>query len=482
MTNMTSFIRDKAFIGGEWCNADNGKTSQVSNPATGDILGSVPVCRGAETERAIAAAKVAFKPWAAKSGKERGRLLYKLAEILRENLEELAQLLTAEQGKSLAEARGEIAIGADYIHWFAEEATRIYGDVIPSPWPNRRILVVKEPIGVVTAITPWNFPSSMIARKIGPALATGCTIVIKPAAQTPLSALAWGRLVEMAGIPAGVVNIVTGAAREIGDAMVNSPDVAKLTFTGSTAVGRMLAGRCGEKLKRVSMELGGNAPFIVFEDADIDAAVEAAIAAKFRNSGQTCVCVNRFFVQSGVYAEFTAKLNAAVEALKVGDGTTAGTEQGPLIDIAAVVKVEAHISDAVAKGAKISTGGGRHEMGGTFFQPTVLTEVTTDMILSNDETFGPLAAVSKFDTEEEVVARANDTEFGLAGYFFTRDVGRVFRLSSALEFGMLGVNEGIITTEAAPFGGVKDSGFGREGSHYGCEDYVNIKYLNIGGL
>lgn len=482
LTEHNPFYSDRAFVGGTWLAAKGGSTVPVTNPATGEIVGHVPQCGRAETEDAIAAAREAFADWAARPAKERGRILLKLADMMRAHQEELAQLLTLEQGKSLAEARGEIAIGADYLHWFSEEATRINGDVIPSPWTDRRILVMKEPVGVVAAITPWNFPSSMIARKMGPALATGCTIVIKPAAQTPLSALAYGHLCKLAGIPDGVVNIVTGKASDIGDAMVESPHIAKLSFTGSTAIGRMLSERCGGQLKRVSMELGGNAPFIVFDDADLDRAVDAAIAAKYRNSGQTCICVNRFFLQRNIHDTFVAKFTAAVQALKVGNGTEPGTEQGPLIDDAAVRKVEAHVSDAVAKGAAVVAGGKRHALGGSFFEPTIVTGVTTDMQVSSDETFGPLSAISTFDTEDEIVARANDTDFGLAGYFFTRDLGRTFRVAAALKFGLLGVNEGIITTEAAPFGGMKDSGFGREGSHYGCDDYVDIKYVNIGGI
>lgn len=476
------FSASKVFIDGRWVSADSGGTTEVTKPTTGVVLGQVPLCGRAETEVAIAAGKISFADWAARPAKERGRLLLKLADAMRTHLDDLAMLLTLEQGKSLAEARGEIAIGADYLHWFSEEATRINGDVIPSPWADRRILVMKEPVGVVAAITPWNFPSSMIARKMGPTLATGGTIVIKPAVQTPLSALAYGSLCKEAGIPDGVVNIVTGKASEIGDAMVESPGIAKLSFTGSTAIGRMLSERCGGQLKRMSMELGGNAPFIVFDDADLDKAVEAAIAAKYRNSGQTCICVNRFFVQAGIHDAFVGKYAAAVNALKVGNGMEAGTEQGPLLDEGAVKKVEAHISDAVAKGAEIIAGGKRHALGQSFFEPTIVTGVTADMQVSSDETFGPLSAISIFDTEDEAIARANDTNYGLAGYFFTRDLGQAFRLASALKFGLLGVNEGIITTEAAPFGGVKDSGFGREGSHYGCDDYVDIKYVNIGGI
>lgn len=476
------FKREAAYVNGQWIAADNGKSLPVTNPATGELIGSVPDCGKDETARAIAAADAAFPAWRAKTAKERAKILHKLADLIEANAEALGVLLTVEQGKSLTEARGEVVFSAAYVRWFAEEAQRVYGDVIPSPWPGRRILVTKEPVGVVGAITPWNFPSSMIARKLGPALAAGCTIVIKPALQTPYSGLAWGVLAEMAGVPAGVVNVLTGSASAIGGELTSNPLVRKITFTGSTPIGKLLVEQSAKTLKKVSMELGGNAPFIVFDDADVDRAIEGAMIAKYRNSGQTCVCTNRFLVQAGIHDKFVEKLIAASNALKVGNGLEAGVQQGPLIDEKAVQKVEEHINDAVAKGGKVVAGGKRHALGHTFFEPTVVTGVTPDMMVARDETFGPLAPVFKFETEEEAVRMANDTEFGLASYFYTKDLGRAFRVAEALKYGMVGVNEGLITTEVAPFGGVKESGMGKEGSKYGIEDYIDAKYVCLGGL
>jgi succinate-semialdehyde dehydrogenase / glutarate-semialdehyde dehydrogenase len=477
-----TFLKQANLINGEWIAAHSGKTLTVTNPATGEILGLVPNCGADETNAAVAAAQAAFPAWKAKTAAERAGIMFKLADLIRANVEELAKLLTMEQGKSLAESRGEVMGSAGYIQWFAEEAKRVYGDVIPSPWGDRRILVTKEPVGVIAAISPWNFPSSMLARKIGPALAVGCTSVVKPASATPFSGLAWGVLCEMAGVPNGVVNILTGSASAIGGVLTTHPDVKKITFTGSTEVGRLLVTQAAPQFKRVSMELGGNAPFIVFDDADLDAAVEGAMMSKFRNSGQTCVCTNRFYVQAGVYDAFAAKFATAIKALKIGNGLDAGVQQGPLIDMNAVAKVEEHIADAVAKGASIVTGGKRHALGGSFFEPTLLSNVTTDMMVTQDETFGPLAPLFKFTTDAEVIKQANDVAFGLACYFYTRDLSRTFRVSEALEYGMVGVNSGLITTEVAPFGGVKDSGLGREGSKYGVDEYLNIKYTCLGGI
>ncbi|MCW6508992.1 NAD-dependent succinate-semialdehyde dehydrogenase [Lichenifustis flavocetrariae] len=482
MSQTLPFLKQAAFVDGKWIAADAGGTIAVTDPATGETLGTVPNCGAAETARAVAAAHAAFPAWRAQTAKARGKLLHKLADLVEAHADDLGTLLTREQGKSLAEARGEVQFSAAYVRWFAEEAQRVYGDVIPSPWPGRRILVTREPVGVVGAITPWNFPSSMIARKLAPALAAGCPIVIKPATQTPYSGLAWGVLAEMAGLPAGVVNVLTGSATAIAGELTANRQVRKITFTGSTPVGKILVEQSARTLKRVSMELGGNAPFIVFDDADVDRAIEGAMIAKYRNSGQTCVCTNRFIVQAGIHDRFVEKLVAASEALKVGNGMEPGTQQGPLIDEKAVAKMEEHIGDAVAKGARVVTGGKRHALGGTFFQPTVLTGVPADALVANDETFGPLSPVFKVETEEEAVAMANDTDFGLASYFYTRDLGRAFRVSEALQYGMVGVNEGLITTEVAPFGGVKESGMGREGSKYGIEDYLDLKYTCLGGL
>jgi succinate-semialdehyde dehydrogenase / glutarate-semialdehyde dehydrogenase len=482
MLQKLEFKREGNLIGGQWVGADGGKVIEVNDPATGEVIGTVPMSGRAETGRAIAAAAAAFPGWSSKLAAERAELLRRLAALIEQNKEELAMLLTIEQGKSLTESRGEVGMSAAYVLWFAEEARRIYGDTIPSPWQGRRILTIKQPVGVVAAITPWNFPSSMIARKLGPALATGCTMVIKPASQTPFSGLAWGALAEKAGIPPGVVNIVTGKATEIGAELTSNPTVRKITFTGSTETGKKLVEQAAKTMKRVSMELGGNAPFLVFDDADVDAAVEGAIASKYRNSGQTCVCANRFIVQEGVYEAFAEKLAAASSKLKVGNGLEQGTQQGPLIDDKAVAKVEEHIADAVKKGGRIVTGGKRHKLGGTFFEPTVIADVTPAMAVAREETFGPVAPLFRFKTDEEAVRMANATEFGLACYFYTRDLGRAFRVSEGLEYGQVGVNAGVITTEVAPFGGVKESGLGREGSKYGWDDYVNIKYVCVGGV
>ena len=469
------------YIGGKWIAAGESATP-VIDPSTGDVIGKVPNAGADEARAAIEAAHQAFPEWRAKTATERAVLLRRLASLITENTEDLARILTSEQGKPLREARGEIGMSAAYIQWFAEEGRRTYGDIIPSPWKDHRILVTKEPVGVVAAITPWNFPSSMIARKLGPALAAGCTIVIKPAPQTPLSALAWGVLCEQAGIPAGVVNIVTGDAQAIGGELTSSPKVRKITFTGSTAVGKLLLAQAARTVKKVSMELGGNAPFIVFNDADLESAVRGAIASKYRNSGQTCVCTNRLLVQEGIYDAFAKRLAEAVGDLKVGDGFEAGVDNGPLINADAVNKVEAHLRDASSKGAKVIAGGKRHALGGTFFEPTVLVDVTPDMAVASEETFGPLAPLFRFKDEAEAIHIANSTEFGLACYLYTQDLGRIFRMSSALEYGMVGINEALITTEVAPFGGVKESGLGREGSYQGIEDYLDTKYLCIGGL
>ncbi|MDW6020386.1 NAD-dependent succinate-semialdehyde dehydrogenase [Mesorhizobium sp. BAC0120] len=476
------FMREANLIDGEWIQADSGATIDVINPATSLKIGTVPRSGRAETLRAIEAADAAFRTWRKTSALERSKLLRALHDAIMDNQQPLAELLTTEQGKSLTESKGEIAISAAYVLWFAEEARRTYGQVVPSPWRDRRILVTREPTGVVAAITPWNFPSSMLSRKIGPALAAGCTAVIKPASQTPYSGIAWGVLCEEVGFPKGVVNVVTGSAGEIGDEICANPLVKKITFTGSTEVGKLLIAKAASTVKKVSMELGGNAPFIVFDDADIDRAVEGAIIAKYRNSGQTCVCTNRFFAQEGIYDEFVEKLAAASKGLKVGPGLEEGTQQGPLIDDKAVEKVEELISDAVAKGGKVVTGGRRHALGGSFFEPTVIAGAKPEMRFMKEEIFGPVAPVFRFKTEEEAIALANDTEFGLASYFYTSDLGRTMRVMEGLKYGMVGVNEGLITTVEAPFGGVKESGLGREGGHQGIDDYLDTKYVCIGGL
>ncbi len=478
----SALMREQLLIGGAWVDADSGETITVTNPATGETIGTVPKAGTAETRRAIEAAQAAFPAWRATTSAERAQKLHKLADLILAHADELAVILTTEQGKPLPEARGEVMGSAAYVRWFAEEARRLYGDVIPSPWAGRRILVTKEPVGVCAAITPWNFPSSMLSRKIGAALAAGCTVVCKPSELTPYSGYAWGVLAEMAGIPAGVVNIVTGDAPAIGAEMTSNPIVKKVTFTGSTPVGKLLMKQSADTMKKISMELGGNAPFLVFDDADLDLAVEQAIASKYRNVGQTCVCANRFYVQAGVYDAFAEKMAAASKGLKVGNGMDAGVVAGPLIDDRALAKVQRLLKDATDKGAEIMTGGKQPPEGGTFFEPTVLKGATQDMAFARDEIFGPLAPLFKFETEEEAVTYANSTEYGLACYFFTKDLGRAFRVAEALQYGQVGVNAGVITTEVAPFGGVKESGMGREGSKYGCDDYLNIKYMCLGGL
>ena len=474
-------LRTQAHIGGAWVNADSGATCEVMNPATGEPLGTVPDMGAAETRRAIAAAGNALPAWAAKTAKERALILRRWYDLMMANQEDLATLMTAEQGKPLAESKGEIAYAASFIEWFAEEGKRLYGDLIPGHQADKRILVLRQPVGVVAAITPWNFPAAMITRKAGPALAAGCTFLCKPAIQTPYSALAMAELGARAGIPAGVLNVVTGRdAASIGGEMTSNPTVRKVTFTGSTAVGKKLMSQCAGTLKKLSLELGGNAPFIVFEDADLDAAVAGAIASKYRNTGQTCVCANRLLVQSSVYEAFTAKLVDAVAQLRVGDGLKGPTDQGPLIDTEALAKVEQHIADALAKGAQIAVGGKRHPLGGTFFQPTVVTNVKPGMLMTREETFGPVAPLLRFETEADAIRMANDTEFGLAAYFYTRDLARSWRVAEALESGIVGLNTGIISTEVAPFGGVKESGIGREGSKYGILDYTELKYVCVG--
>ncbi|HXD42117.1 MAG TPA: NADP-dependent succinate-semialdehyde dehydrogenase [Ramlibacter sp.] len=478
----SKLFRQQCYINGVWSNADEGGTITVTNPANGEKLGTVPKMGAAETRRAIAAADAAFPSWRARTAKDRSAILRRWFELMLEHKQDLAMLMTAEQGKPLTESLGEIAYGASFIEWFAEEGKRIYGDTIPAQAADRRIVVIKQPIGVVGAITPWNFPNAMITRKCGPALAAGCTVVVKPASQTPYSALALAELAERAGIPRGVFNVVTGAATAIGGELTANPIVRKITFTGSTEIGKVLMKQSSDTVKKVSLELGGNAPLIVFNDADLDAAVAGAMASKYRNTGQTCVCVNRILVQDGVYDEFARRLVAAVGKLKVSDGMAEGAQQGPLIDMAAVQKVESHIQDALAKGARVLLGGKRHALGGSFFEPTVLADVTGSMAVAKEETFGPVAPLFRFKTDEEAIRMANDTEFGLASYFYSRDIGRVWRVAEALEYGMVGINEGIISTEVAPFGGVKESGIGREGSKYGIEDYLEIKYLCMGGL
>ncbi|MCV0426095.1 MAG: NAD-dependent succinate-semialdehyde dehydrogenase [Roseibium sp.] len=483
MTIDPALLKQQVFIGGAWHDADNGKTIAVTNPATGETVGTVPYCGRAETQRAIASAEAALPAWKAMTAETRADLMHKLCDTIMDQIDDLAVLLTTEMGKPLAEAKGEISLGVKYIRFFAEEGKRIYGDTIPSPWADRRILVTKEPVGVVTSITPWNFPNSMIARKLGAALAAGCTMVMKPAEFTPFSALVYGVMAEKAGLPDGIINIVTGDAPAIGEEMCENPTVRKITFTGSTRVGKLLAANAGRNMKKISMELGGNAPFIVFDDADLDRAVDGAIASKFRNSGQTCVCANRIYVQTGVYDVFAEKLRAAMaEQLKVGNGLDADTTQGPLINEAAVEKVADHVKDALAKGGTLVTGGKRPGGKGTFYEPTLITGATSDMNVAHEETFGPLAALFRFDSESEAIQLANDTEYGLACYFYAQDLGRCFRVMEQLQYGLVGVNEGVITTEVAPFGGFKESGIGNEGSKYGLDDYLNIKYNCIGGL
>jgi len=477
-----SLLRQQAFVGGAWCDADDGQTIAVINPANGETVASVPHMGAAETKRAIDAANAAWPAWRKLPAKERAAILRKWNDLMLENADDLALLMTLEQGKPLAEAKGEVAYAASYFEWFGEEGKRVAGETLASPWPDKRIVVTKEPIGVCAAITPWNFPAAMITRKVAPALAAGCPIVLKPAELTPLSALALAVLAERAGVPKGVFSVVIGDSKAIGGEMTGNPLVRKLSFTGSTAVGRLLMEQCAPTVKKISLELGGNAPFIVFDDADLDAAVEGAIASKFRNAGQTCVCANRLYVQDGVYDEFARKLAVAVGKLKVGDGREEGVTQGPLIEEKAVRKIEQHIEDAQAKGAKLLLGGKRHALGHSFFEPTVLTDVTSDMLVAHEETFGPLAPLFRFKTEDEVIAMANDTEFGLASYFYARDIGRVWRVAEAIESGMVGVNTGIISTEVAPFGGVKQSGLGREGSTYGMDDYLVVKYICMGGM
>ena len=473
-------FRTQCYIDGHW--VGNSQTLSVRNPATGSVLATVPKLGAEEARRAIEAADRAWPAWRAKTAKERAAILRKWFDLMMANQEDLAQILTAEQGKPLAEARGEIAYGASFIEWFAEEGKRAYGDVIPSHQADKRVLVIKQPIGVCALITPWNFPNAMITRKAGPALAAGCTVVIKPAGQTPFSALAMAELGERAGIPNGVLNVLTGDSKAIGAELCANPKVRKLSFTGSTETGRVLMRQCADTIKKLSLELGGNAPFIVFDDADLDAAVEGALASKYRNAGQTCVCANRLYVQDGVYDAFAAKLVEKVKGFKVGAGTEPGVVIGPLIDENGVKKVEQHVADALGKGAKAVLGGKRHALGGLFFQPTVLTGVTPEMLVSHEETFGPVAPLIRFKTEADAIRLANDTEFGLAGYFYSRDVGRIFRVAEKMETGIVGANVGIISTEIAPFGGIKQSGLGREGSKYGLEDYLEVKYILVGGI
>ncbi|BDW84168.1 NAD-dependent succinate-semialdehyde dehydrogenase [Roseicyclus marinus] len=482
MSDWQSWQREANYVGGAWIGADDGRTIDVTNPATGEVIGTVPAAGAAETHRAIDAAAAAFAGFAAMDLMGRVGLLWKLHDALMDNHAALAELLTVEMGKPLAEAKGEIAIGAQYVRWYAEEVRRSKGEIVPAGVNGRRILVTKHPVGVVGMITPWNFPSSMLARKIAPALAAGCPIVAKPATATPYSGLAWAALAEEVGYPAGVVNVVTGSARAIAGAMMERSEVRKVTFTGSTEVGKELIRASADTVKKVSMELGGNAPFIVFDDADLDAAVEGAIVSKYRNSGQTCVCANRIYVQAGVHDAFVEKLVEKTRALKVGDGREAGVAQGPLIDLAAVAKVEELLDDAKGKGATVVLGGSRHQLGGTFFQPTILTGATRDMAFAREEIFGPLAPVFRFETEEEAVEMANATEFGLASYVYTRDLGRAFRMNTGLQYGMIGINSGLITTVEAPFGGVKESGMGKEGGSQGLEDYLDTKYVCIDGI
>jgi succinate-semialdehyde dehydrogenase / glutarate-semialdehyde dehydrogenase len=480
--NDSSLFRQQCYIGGQWADADDGATFDVLNPADGSVLGAVPKMGASETARAIDVAQVAMPAWAAKTAKQRSGTLRRWYELILENQSDLATIMTAEMGKPLAEAMAEIVYGASFVEWFAEEAKRVYGDTIPAPSNDRRIVVIKQPIGVVASITPWNFPTAMITRKCAPALAAGCPVVIKPAEDTPYSAFALAELAERAGIPAGVINIISGVPADIGGELTSNPVVRKLSFTGSTPVGKLLMKQCADTVKKVSMELGGNAPFIIFDDADIDAAITGVMASKYRNTGQTCVCANRILVQDSIYDEFAEKLAAAVAKLSVGPGLTSDATQGPLINEKALEKVEGLVADALEKGAKVILGGKRSDLGATFYEPTVLTDINPGMRMANEEIFGPVAPLYRFKTEAEAVAMANDTPFGLAAYFYSRDIGRVWRVSEALEYGIVGANEGIISSEVAPFGGVKESGIGREGSKYGIEEYVEIKYMCLGGM
>jgi succinate-semialdehyde dehydrogenase/glutarate-semialdehyde dehydrogenase len=477
-----SLLRQQCYIDGRWVDADEGAKVEVHNPANGALLATVPRCGANETRRAIEAAKRAFPAWAAKSAKERGKLLRRLADLMVANTEDLGRLMTAEQGKPLAEAKGEVGYAASFYEWFGEEGRRVYGEVIPSPIADKRMLTLRQPVGVVGAITPWNFPAAMITRKAGAALAAGCSFVVKPAESTPLSALAQAELAHRAGFPPGVFNVITGKASAIGGELTSNPLVAKITFTGSTEIGKLLMSQCASTVKKVSLELGGNAPFIVFDDADLDAAVAGALASKYRNTGQTCVCANRLLVQAGIYDAFVGKLTEATKKLRVGPGLDGPTEQGPLIDSKAVAKVEEHIADALAKGAKLVLGGKRHALGGTFFEPTILTGVTAAMKVAREETFGPVAPLFRFATEADAIRMANDTEFGLAAYFYTRDLARSWRVAEGLEYGIVGLNTGIISSEEVPFGGWKESGIGREGSRHGILDYTELKYLCVGGI
>lgn len=476
------WLRQANFIDGQWAPADNGATHTVEDRATGEPIGTIAWAGAVDTQRAIDAAHAAFAQWSLTTAAERAERLQVMARTVRENLDTLAAMLTLEQGKPLAEARAEIKLGADYIQWFAEEARRVNGEIIPSPWPGRQIQVTREPVGVVAAISPWNFPFSMLARKVAPALAAGCTIVVKPSEFTPFCGLLWGVLAEKAGVPAGVVNVLTGDAAAIGNELTSDARVRKLTFTGSTRIGKLLYQQSAATMKKLSLELGGNAPFIVFDDADLDKAIEGALASKYRNSGQTCICTNRFYVQDGIYDEFARRLAERVQALKVGNGFEQGVQQGPLINEAAVAKVQSQVEDAQAKGGRILAGGKRSSLGATFYEPTVIADATADMVIAREETFGPVAALFRFSAEQEAIDAANGTEFGLAAYFYSRDLARVFRVSRALESGMVGINEGLVTTEVAPFGGVKDSGLGSEGSSHGINEYLHLKYVSLGGL
>lgn len=482
MLERPELLKQQAYINGRWVDADSGETIDVVNPSSGERIGTIPKMGAAETARAIAAASDAFSSWRAMPAKARAGIMRKWFDLVMQNQEDLARLMTREQGKPLAESRGEVAYGASYLEWYAEEGKRAYGETIPGPGADRRILVVKEPVGVCAAITPWNFPLSMITRKVGAALGAGCTIVVKPATQTPYSAYALAVLAEEAGVPAGVFSVITGSASEIGKEMSSNPAVRKVSFTGSTEIGRLLMAQSAEQIKKISLELGGNAPFIVFDDADLDAAVEGAMASKYRNMGQTCVCANRIYVHDKVYDAFAEKFVAAVKKLKVGDGMDEGVTQGPLIDQKAIDKVNEHIADILEKGGNVLIGGDSHELGGLFFQPTVVANASSEMMVAKEETFGPLAPLFRFHSDDEAISMANDTEFGLAAYFYSRDIGRVWRVAEALEYGMVGVNSGILSNEAAPFGGVKQSGIGREGSNYGLDDYMVVKYMLMGGF